>query len=63
MIRIPPEIIKLVEAEIQGLSHGSVTLTIHLRDYRPRFVIGRERSLLPDLFVTPEELLRREGKN
>jgi hypothetical protein len=51
----------MLETETSGISHGSVTLTIHLRDYRPRFVISRERSLLPDLFVTPEELMR-EGK-
>jgi hypothetical protein len=47
-IRIPPDIIKMLESETAGISHGSVTLTIHLRDYRPRFVISRERSLLAD---------------
>jgi hypothetical protein len=45
---IPPEVLKLLEAEIAGISHGSVTLTIHLRDGRPRFVISRERSFLTD---------------
>jgi hypothetical protein len=45
---IPPEIIKTLEAEIAGVKHGLVNLTVHLRDNRPRFVIGRERSYLPD---------------
>jgi hypothetical protein len=56
---IPPEILKLLEAEIAGISHGSVTLTIHLRDSHPRFVISRERSLLPD---TPSGVIRDQGK-
>jgi hypothetical protein len=45
---IPVEILKLFETAIAGISHGSVTLTVHLRDGNPRFVIGRERSLMPD---------------
>jgi excisionase family DNA binding protein len=43
---LPPEIIKTFENELSGISHGSVTLTVHLRDGRPRFVIGREQSFL-----------------
>jgi excisionase family DNA binding protein len=45
---IPPEIIGTLEKELDGISHGSVTLTVHLRDGRPRFVIGRERSFYQD---------------
>jgi excisionase family DNA binding protein len=45
---IPPDIIAAFEQELDGISHGSVTLTVHLRDGRPRFVIGRERSFIRD---------------
>jgi hypothetical protein len=45
---LPPDVIKILESEIDGIIHGTVTLTIHLRDNHPRFVIGRERSFLPD---------------
>jgi excisionase family DNA binding protein len=43
---VPREIIKTFEKELAGISHGSVTLTVHFRDGKPRFVIGRERSFL-----------------
>jgi excisionase family DNA binding protein len=45
---IPDNIIKTLEKELLGISHGSVTLTIHIRDSHPRFVIGRERSFIQD---------------
>jgi excisionase family DNA binding protein len=45
---IPRDILKTLEAEMRGISHGTVSLTIHLRDYKPRFVIGRERSFMQD---------------
>jgi excisionase family DNA binding protein len=45
---IPPEIIKTLERELTGISHGIATLTIHIRDNHPRFVIGRERSFIQD---------------
>jgi excisionase family DNA binding protein len=45
---IPPEILSTFEKELDGISHGSVTLTVHFRDGRPRFVIGRERSFFQD---------------
>jgi hypothetical protein len=45
---IPPDIIKTLESEIEGISHGTVSLVIHIRDSRPRFVVGRERSFLPE---------------
>jgi hypothetical protein len=46
-VKIPRDVIKIFETEIDGVSHGSVTLTVHLRDNHPRFTIGRERSFLP----------------
>ena len=45
---IPPGILKSFEKEIEGTSHGTVSLAIHLRDGRPRFVISRERSFFQD---------------
>jgi excisionase family DNA binding protein len=45
---IPPHIITELEQELTGISHGNVTLTIHLRDGHPRFVIGRERSFMQE---------------
>jgi excisionase family DNA binding protein len=45
---IPPEIIKTLETEIEGVKHGTVSLTVYIRDHRPRFVVGRERSFFPD---------------
>jgi excisionase family DNA binding protein len=45
---IPRDILKELAAEMRGICHGTVSLTIHLRDYKPRFVVGRERSFLDD---------------
>jgi hypothetical protein len=56
---IPPEIIRLLEREIEGISHGSVTLTVHLRDGCYRFSVGWEQSLLPG---APAGVLRDRGK-
>jgi excisionase family DNA binding protein len=48
---LPLEIIKTLETEIEGVKHGTVSLTVHIRDHRHRFVIGRERSFLPEAFI------------
>jgi excisionase family DNA binding protein len=45
---IPSGIVAAFEKELSGINHGSVTLTVHLRDGKPRFVIGREQSFLQD---------------
>jgi excisionase family DNA binding protein len=45
---IPRDILKSLETEMKGISHGTVSLTIHIRDNHLRFVIGRERSILMD---------------
>jgi excisionase family DNA binding protein len=45
---IPGRIIETFERELDGISHGSVTLTVFLRDGHPRFVIGREQSFFED---------------
>jgi excisionase family DNA binding protein len=45
---IPRDILKSLETEMKGISHGTVSLIIHIRDNHPRFVIGRERSFIQD---------------
>jgi hypothetical protein len=50
-MKIPHDVLKILETEIDGIEHGTVSLEIHLRDGHPRFVIGRERSFLPDTLV------------
>jgi hypothetical protein len=47
-MNIPPDVIRILESELNGLDHGTATLTVHVRDGHPRFVIGRERSFLPE---------------
>jgi hypothetical protein len=45
---IPQGIIKKVEQRMLDISHGTVSLTIQLRDHHPRFIIGQEESFLPE---------------
>jgi hypothetical protein len=47
-MKIPPDVIQILESELSGLEHGTASLTIHMRDGHPRYAISRERSLLPD---------------
>jgi hypothetical protein len=61
-MNIPPDVLKILETETDGISYGIVSLTIHIRDNRPRFVIGRERSFFPDAdkeAVSKSRVLRR----
>ncbi|MDR0639234.1 MAG: helix-turn-helix domain-containing protein [Spirochaetaceae bacterium] len=58
---IPPGILKSLEKELEGISHGTVTLAIHIRDGRPRFVIGRQRSFLHDAEETKAQGGNREA--
>jgi hypothetical protein len=43
---IPPDVLAILENELNGLDHGTATLTVHIRDGHPRFTIARERSFL-----------------
>jgi excisionase family DNA binding protein len=45
---IPRDILKRVEREMLDISHGTVSLTIQLRDHHPRFIIAWERSFLEE---------------
>jgi hypothetical protein len=44
---IPTEIITELERELDGLNFGSVSLVIQVHDGKPRYVIGREQSIVP----------------
>jgi len=44
---LPKDIIDLVKAEGAGLDFGMIRLEIFLRDGRPRYVIVKEKSIIP----------------
>jgi hypothetical protein len=46
-MKIPGEILALFDQESEGLTHGLVRLELFLRDGHPRFVLARERSIIP----------------
>jgi hypothetical protein len=46
-MKIPVQIAELFDKESAGLTHGSVTLSLYLRDGKPRYVIGKELSIIP----------------
>ena len=45
-MKIPKDVIAILESEIASMGFGQVSLTVHLRDKKPRYVIGKERSIL-----------------
>jgi hypothetical protein len=58
--KLPPEIIAAFEAEIGGLTFGTVKLEAHFHDGIPRFVIGKERSIILE---APTSGANKEAKN
>jgi hypothetical protein len=45
---IPVAAFNALEGEVSGLMHGTVTLSLHIKDgHLTRFVISRERSFIP----------------
>jgi hypothetical protein len=44
---IPADVLRILETELDGLNHGTATLTIHVRDGKFRYVVGREQSFYP----------------
>jgi hypothetical protein len=46
-VTLPTEIIAAVEHELDGLSFGGVSLLIQVHDGRLRYVIAKERSIIP----------------
>jgi hypothetical protein len=47
-MKIPGEILALFDQESEGLTHGVIRLELFLRDGHPRFVLARERSIIPE---------------
>jgi hypothetical protein len=45
-MKIPDDVLAVFESETEGLNFGEVTLTVYLRDGKPRYVIGRQRSIM-----------------
>ena len=45
---LPDDVIAMVRAEGEGFDFGVIRLEIHLRDGKPRWDIGRSRSILED---------------
>jgi len=46
-VKIPTSIIRDVESETSGLTHGIVTLQLHIRDtHLSRYTINREKSVV-----------------
>jgi hypothetical protein len=46
-MKIPVQIAELFDKESAEVNHGSIILTLHLRDGHPRFVITKEISIIP----------------
>ena len=60
-MKIPTELIEEFEKETIGLSHGIVSLSLHLRDGKPRYVISKEKSILLDELVKDMGELDKEN--
>jgi hypothetical protein len=44
---IPADVLRILETELDDLNYGVATLTIHVRDGKFRYVVGREQSFYP----------------
>jgi hypothetical protein len=49
-MKVPAEIFNLFLRESNGIIHGSVTLTLILRDGKPRFKVVKEISIVPETY-------------
>jgi hypothetical protein len=47
MIKTPPEILEKFEQAAQGLDYGLVSLTLHMKMGKPRYIVSREESFIP----------------
>ena len=47
-MKIPTQIIAIFERETENLNYGQVSITALFRGGRPRFLINRQLSILPD---------------
>ena len=62
-MKTPKHILGKFEQEAQGLDYGTVTLTLHIKQGKPRYIIAREESYIPsgqqathDYFSAKEKL-------
>jgi hypothetical protein len=46
-MKMPAYILKKFEQAALGLNYGTVTLTLHIKQGKPRYVIAREESCIP----------------
>jgi hypothetical protein len=55
-IKTPTDILDKFEQAAQGVSYGTITLTLFIKNGRLRYVIAREESLIPtdELSVTSD---------
>jgi hypothetical protein len=61
-VKIPSEILALFDQESEGLSHGSICLTLFLRDRHPRFTLVKELSIIPTDEQSADQLPGTIGK-
>jgi hypothetical protein len=63
-MRTPPEILEKFEKAAHGLDYGTVTLSLFLKQGRPRYVIAREESCIPsDEGFYNEDISYERGKH
>ena len=53
-MKLPIEIIELIESESENIEFGHVSLDIFFRYGKPRFEVGRKKSLFNDTETSPE---------
>ena len=47
MRKTPPEILEKFEQAAQGLDYGLVSLTLHMKMGKTRYIVSREESFIP----------------
>lgn len=47
MRKTPPEILEKFEQAAQGLDYGLVSLTLHMKMGKSRYIVSREESFVP----------------
>jgi hypothetical protein len=64
-VKIPKDVLQILETEIDGMDFGEATLTVYRRGKNTRYTIGRERSFLEDTYlrgVDDESSLKIDGR-
>ena len=47
-MKTPPDILEKYEQAAFGLDYGEVSLTLTLKQGRPRYIVSRNESFIPD---------------